>query len=640
MPPSVMVLPATRVGQAPRLVSRACATAERRQRDQALRQSEALKTSILASLACGIVAADPHGVITTCNACAEAILGYRADELIGKLTPELFRNNDEAATPTERLGERPDLIAHADLDALDVRPETAGTPDERETSCLRKDGQRVSVRLTTTPMHDAQGLLSGYVHTLVDITRHKEAEADIRRLAHADPLTGLANRSLLDARVRQDLSRAHRAREPLALIFLDLDRFKNVNDSLGHRVGDELLIQVAARLGSVVRDEDTLCRLGGDEFVLVLPNTDADGAAHVAAKLLKITAPPYRLEQQVVTCTVSAGIAVYPTDGDNAVALSTCADAAMYRAKARGGNAYCFFTAEMQERLVRTRQIGNDLRRAIANGELHLQYQPRFAIATRRLVGVEALLRWRHGQLGMVSPLEFVPIAEMSELSLPLFEWVLRTAARQLLGWQRRGLPPINVAVNLSAGQFRQTNLSERVARILDEEALPPRFLELEMTENVVMDNPLAAIATIDKLRAHGIGISLDDFGTGRSSMSHLRRLRVDRLKIDRSLVADLPADPDAAAIVAATVSLAHELGLQTVAVGVESATQVAFLRARGCDEAQGCLLGPPVVAEQFAAVARRSTACASVARDRRAKSGSRIDPPAGSCHDHPTALE
>lgn len=635
-----MVLPATRVGQAPRLVSRACATAERRQRDQALRQSEALKTSILASLACGIVAADPHGVITTCNACAEAILGYRADELIGKLTPELFRNNDEAATPTERLGERPDLLAHADLDTLEVRPGTAGTPDERETSCLRKDGQRVAVRLTTTPMHDAQGLLSGYVHTLVDITRHKEAEGDIRRLAHADPLTGLANRSLLDARVRRDLSRAHRAREPLALIFLDLDRFKNVNDSLGHRVGDELLIQVAARLDSIVRDEDTLCRLGGDEFVLVLPNTDADGAAHVAAKLLKITAPPYRLEQQVVTCTVSAGIAVYPTDGDNAAALSTCADAAMYRAKARGGNAYCFFTAEMQERLVRTRQIGNDLRRAIANGELHLQYQPRFAIATRRLVGVEALLRWRHGQLGMVSPLEFVPIAEASGLSVTLGEWVLRTAVRQMLGWQRRGLPPMNVAVNLSAAQFRQTNLSERVARILDEEALPPRFLELEMTENVVMDNPLAAIATIDKLRAHGIGISLDDFGTGRSSMSDLRRLRVDRLKIDRSLVADLPADPDAAAIVAATVSLAHELGLQTVAVGVESATQVAFLRARGCDEAQGCLLGPPVVAGQFAAVARRSTACASVARDRRAKPGSCIDPPPGSCHDHPTALE
>lgn len=635
-----MVLPAIRFGQAPRLVSRARATAERRQRDQALRQSEALKTSILASLACGIVATDPHGVITTCNAYAEAILGYRADELIGKLTSTLFCDDDEAAAPTERLRERSDLIARADLDALDVRRGTAGTPDERETNCQRKDGLRVSVRLTTTPMHDAQGILSGYVHTVVDITRHKEAEADIRRLAHADPLTGLANRSLLDARLRQDLSRAHRAREPLALIFLDLDRFKNVNDLLGHRVGDELLIQVAARLASVVRDEDTLCRLGGDEFVLVLPNTDADGAAQVAAKLLKITAPPYRLEQQLVTCTVSAGIAVYPADGDNAVALSTCADVAMYRAKARGGNAYCFFTAEMQERLVRTRQIGNDLRRAIANGELHLQYQPRFAIATRRLVGVEALLRWRHGQLGMVSPLEFVPIAEMSGLSLPLGEWVLRTAVRQMRGWQNHGLPPMKVAVNLSAGQFRQTNLSERVARILDEEALPPRFLELEMTENVVMDNPLAAIATIDKLRAHGIGISLDDFGTGRSSMSHLRRLRVDRLKIDRSLVADLPADADADAIVAATISLAHDLGLQTVAEGVESATQMAFLRARGCDEAQGCLLGPPVVAEQFAAVAHRSTVGAPIARDRRAKSGSRIDPPAGSDHDHPSAIE
>jgi diguanylate cyclase (GGDEF)-like protein len=412
-----MVLPAPRVGQAPRLVSRACAKRPSAgRRDQALRQSEALKTSILASLACGIVAADPHGVITTCNACAEAILGYRADELIGKLTPVTL-SRQWRGRRSDRQAERAARFAPGtpDLDALDARPGTAGTPGERETSCLRKDGQRSCRSSGDNPMHDAHGLLSGYVHTLVDITRHKEAEADIRRLAHADPLTGLANRSLLDARVRQDLSRAHRAREPLALIFLDLDRFKNVNDSLGHRVGDELLIQVAARLDSVVRDEDTLCRLGGDEFVLVLPNTDADGAAHVAAKLLKITAPPYRLEQQVVTCTVSAGIAVYPTDGDNASrALSTCADAAMYRAKARGGNAYSFFTAEMQERLVRTRQIGNDLRRAIANGELHLQYQPRFAIATRRPVGAEALLRWRHGQLGMVSPLEFVPIAEGS----------------------------------------------------------------------------------------------------------------------------------------------------------------------------------------------------------------------------------
>ena len=640
MPPSVTFLSAPRVGQAPRRVSRARKTAERRQADQALRRSEALKASILASLACGIVAADPQGVITACNPCAEAILGYRADELIGKLTPVIFRDSGDPAGPNDRPSQPPHRTGDAGLDAQLARAGSGSTAGERDTTCLRKDGQQIAVRLATIPMHDPDGLVSGYVHTLVDITRHKEAEDGIQRLVHADPLTGLANRILLDARVRQDLSRAHRAREPLALIFLDVDRFKNVNDTLGHRIGDELLIQVAARLDSIVRDEDTLCRLGGDEFVLVLPNTDADGAANVAEKLLKITAPSYRLEQHVLTCTVSAGIAMYPTDGDSVASLSTSADAAMYRAKARGGNAYSFFTAEMQERLARTRQIRNELRRAIANGELHLQYQPRFAMAARRPVGAEALLRWQHRQLGMVSPLEFVPIAEGSGLSLALGEWVLRTAIRHMRGWQNRSLPPMRVAVNLSAAQFRQTNLSERVARILDEEGLPPPFLELELTENLVMDNPLAAIATVNKLRTLGVGVSLDNFGTGRSSMSDLRRLRVDRLKIDRSLVTGLPTDPDAAAIVAATLSLAHDLGLPTVAGGVESAAQMAFLRARGCDEAQGNLLGPPVVAEQFAAGTRQSTTWLSVGKNRRANPGSPTDQFARGCHEPPWALE
>ena len=468
----------------------------------------------------------------------------------------------------------------------------------------RKDGSVYPEWLSISRV-EREGLTTNYIGTFIDITQHKEAEASIQRLAHFDPLTGLPNRSLLDERLRHDLSRAHRGRESLALMFLDLDRFKNVNDSLGHRIGDELLIQVAQRLKGAVREEDTVSRLGGDEFILVLPSTDAAGAAHVAAKLLEITAPPYRIEQHELSCTASVGIAIYPADGESFEALSMSADTAMYRAKQRGRNAYCFFTAEMQERSARTLQLENDLRRALEHGELHLRYQPQFAIEGRRLVGAEALLRWQHPELGMVSPAEFIPIAEESGLILPIGEWVLRMAVRRMRIWQQAGLPLLTVAVNLSAVQFRQANLTQVVSAILDEEDLPAEFLELELTESVAMDSPLAAIETMDKLRERGVRISIDDFGTDYSSMSYLKRFRVHKLKIDRSFVADLASDPDDEAIVAAIISLAHNLGLQTIAEGVESEAQLAFLNRKGCDEAQGYLFSEPLTADRFEAFVR-----------------------------------
>ena len=278
----------------------------------------------------------------------------------------------------------------------------------------------------------------------------------------------------------------------------------------------------------------------------------------------------------------------------------------MYRAKQRGRNAYCFFTAEMQERSTRMLQIENELRRAVVHGELRLHYQPQFAlVGRRRLIGAEALLRWQHPELGMISPAEFIPIAEECGLILSIGEWVLRTAVLQMRLWQQAGLPPITVAVNLSAVQFRQANLTEWVSRILDEEELPAEYLELELTESVAMDNPLAAIETMDRLRRRGVRMSIDDFGTGYSSMSYLKRFRVHKLKIDRSFVADLAADPDDAAIVAATIGLAHNLGLQTIAEGVESEAQLAFLCAKGCDEGQGYLFSPPLPAPQFEAFVR-----------------------------------
>ncbi|WP_300450461.1 EAL domain-containing protein [Accumulibacter sp.] len=579
--------------------------AQRGQAEQALRASEALKASVLANAACGIVATDPRGLITVFNPGAEAIFGYLADEVVGQVTPTLWHDSDEIAATAATLSR--DLGFHVEpgFDALVARARNSGEADEREMIGVRKDGRRITIRLAVTVMRDAQGTLGGYLATIVDITQHKDAEASIQRLAHFDSLTGLPNRSLLAERARHDLARAQRGREALALMFLDLDRFKNVNDSLGHRIGDALLIQLAERLRRAVRDEDTVSRLGGDEFIVLLPNTDADGAAHVAAKLLDITAPAYRIEQHELNCTLSVGIAIYPADGKSFEALSMSADTAMYRAKQRGRNGYCFFTPEMQEKSARNLQIENDLRRALDKDELHLHFQAQFALADRRLVGAEALLRWQHPQLGAIPPTEFIPIAEESGLILTIGEWALRAAARQARQWQHSGLPPMTVAVNLSAVQFRQANLTDRLSCILDEEQMPAQFLELELTESAAMDNPLAAIATMDKLRARGVRMAIDDFGTGYSSMSYLRRFHVHKLKIDRSFVADLAADPEDEAIVAATISLARNLGLQTLAEGVENEAQLAFLRDKGCDEAQGYLFSEPLPAAQFEAFVR-----------------------------------
>ena len=444
-----------------------------------------------------------------------------------------------------------------------------------------------------------------------DISQHKRAEEKIRQLAHFDSLTGLPNRVLLTDRCNLALSAAQRNSTSLALMFLDLDHFKNVNDSLGHRVGDALLAALGERLKAAVRDQDTVSRLGGDEFILVLPETDAVGAAHVADKLLESALVPFQIEQHELTVTPSIGIALYPSDGLDFDMLSRCADAAMYRAKQDGRNNYRFFTAAMQARSDRTLALENGLRRALARDQLRLHYQPQISLQSGRIVGAEALLRWQHPELGMVSPAEFIPVAEITGLILPIGEWVLRTAVQQLKTWIDAGMTPITMAVNLSSVQFRHADLPQLVTTILEQARLPAHLLELELTEGVAMTDPLGAIAVMNDLHQRGVRMSIDDFGTGYSSLSYLKKFQVYKLKIDQSFVRDITEDPDDKAIVGAIISMAASLGMQTIAEGVETEGQLEFLKQNGCTEVQGYYFSRPLPHDQFEAFFREQGSAA-----------------------------
>jgi diguanylate cyclase (GGDEF)-like protein/PAS domain S-box-containing protein len=427
-----------------------------------------------------------------------------------------------------------------------------------------------------------------------------QSEARIVKLANFDTLTGLPNQMLLKDRIAHAMSMSQRGAAQMAVLFLDLDHFKNINDTLGHRIGDELLIQLAARLKALLREEDTLSRLGGDEFILVLTAINADGAAHVAEKVLATVAQAYHIDQFELVVTPSVGIAMYPSDGTDFDRLYQSADVAMYRAKMDGRNCFRFYTAEMQERSARRLQLENALRHALARKQFQLHYQPQISMQDGRVTGAEALLRWQHPELGMVSPAEFIPVAEESGLILSIGEWVLRTAVQQAKRWMDSGQTAITIAVNLSAVQFRQANLPELVVQILEEANLPPQYIELELTESVAMEVPLAAIAVMDELYARGIRMSIDDFGTGYSSLSYLRKFKINKLKIDQSFVCNITEDTESHAIVTAIITLAGSLGFQTIAEGVETAGQLEFLRLKGCNEAQGYYFSKPLDALQF----------------------------------------
>ena len=456
--------------------------------------------------------------------------------------------------------------------------------------------------------HDSQGKATRMVGVRMDITDKKKAEERIQRLAHYDTLTALPNRALLTERMSDVITLALAGRESLAVLVLDIDKFKNINDTFGHSIGDELLLEVAKRIQSLAREEDMVARIGGDTFVMVLSGAKAQQAARTAQRLLDSMSTPFRTRQLEFVVTPSIGIALFPTHGMDLDALLKCADAAMHRAKSRGRNHFVFFTEDMQVRSARNLVIENTLRHAIDRGELYLHYQPQISLADGCITGAEALLRWTNPDLGTVSPAEFIPITEDSGQILQIGTWVLRSAATQLRDWLAAGLDPFTLAINLSSVQFRHPNLPGLIRKILLETDLKPSYLELELTERVAMDDPAGAITIMNELHELGVRISIDDFGTGYSSLNYLKRFRAYKLKIDQSFVRGLDSDPEDQAIVKAIINLAGSLGMETIAEGVETAAQAAFLQSHGCHKAQGFHFSHPLPADEFAALARNPT--------------------------------
>jgi len=459
---------------------------------------------------------------------------------------------------------------------------------EGEICCMRHDQAEYPVWASLTAIRDSEGDVASYMAILADISERKRVEERNRFLAEHDFLTGLPNRVLFLDRLQQALASQHRKHTSMAVMFLDLDRFKGINDSFGHQVGDVVLKEVATRLSGCVRSVDTVSRQGGDEFVVILSDIGGvDQAAHVAENVMHAVAKPVRSGNHSISLSVSIGIALCPDDGNDVETLLHNADVAMYHAKQNGRNAFSFFNAEMNAHVIERVQTENALRHALANKEFVLEYQPEVDIASGRTHGVEALLRWRHPSRGLLGPDQFLTIAEECGLMVPIGDWVLQQACAQARIWQDQG-HPVAVAVNLSAAQFAHGSLIHSVEEALLQSGLEPQYLDLEITEAVIMSGDEATLVTVNALRKRGVQLTIDDFGTGYSSLSFLRRYPLSRLKIDRSFIDDITSEPEIAAIIPAIIAVARSLKLRVIAEGVENAEQLAFLQQHGCDEYQG----------------------------------------------------
>ncbi|MBK7677210.1 MAG: EAL domain-containing protein [Candidatus Accumulibacter sp.] len=544
----------------------------------------------LDSIGDAVLTTDLQGKVTYLNLAAEVMTGWSREDALGRPLSEVFHIIDGA---TRQAAPNPARRAISENRTVGLAADSL---------LVRRDGCESAIEDSAAPIHNRDGRVAGAVIVFHDVSESRAMVLKMAHLAHHDFLTGLPNRVLLTERLSQAIGLARRRGKQVALLFVDLDYFKHINDSLGHAVGDLVLQSAALRLSACVRTTDTVCRQGGDEFVILLAEIEQpQDAALVAEKLLVALAEPQRIGQHEIHVTLSIGISVYPDDGVDTDAVMENADAAMYHAKASGRNNYQFFTAGMNSHAVRRLFVETGLRRALRQSEFRLHYQPQIDLASGTMTGTEALIRWLDPALGLVEPEQFVPIAEECGLIVPIGRWVLREACRQVQSWLDSGLHAVPVAVNISALEFRHQGFVEGLALILKETGLAPRYLELELTESILMHNTESSGRVLASLKAMGVQLAIDDFGTGYSSLGYLKRFPIDTLKIDQSFVQDLATDTDDATIVSAVIGMGRNLKQRVIAEGVETQEQLAFLRTQRCEQGQGFFFNRPLPAEDFA---------------------------------------
>jgi diguanylate cyclase (GGDEF)-like protein/PAS domain S-box-containing protein len=539
------------------------------------------------SAAEGILITDEDVSIIAINRGFTDITGYREDEVLGQVPNEL--NPEHVGADKYRE------IRHALLNEGRWRGEVTNH---------RKNGESFSEWITITTVRDADDSIVNYVGVFADISDTKQAQQTLHDMVNHDALTGLPNRRLLNELTDHALRRAERERASLAILFVDLDRFKVINDTLGHQVGDKLLVEVSNRLNAVMRESDTVARLGGDEFLVMMDSLrDVEDASRVAKKIVSSLQAEFVIDGKEIFIGASVGISVYPGDGRDVDSLIKAADIAMYKVKSEGKNNYRFYSADLSENAVERFNMESQLRRALERHQFEVYYQPQVSVATGRIVGAEALVRWQHPELGVVSPAKFIPLAEETGLVVQIGEWVLREAAAQVVAWSGQGLNLQSISVNISGMQVQRSNFPDVVYGILVETGCEPSVLELEITESIVMHNTESVISVFNRIKEPGVRLAIDDFGTGYSSLSYLKRLPLDKLKIDQSFVQELTLNADDKAIASAVIALARSLNLKVIAEGVETQDQLATLTEMGCDDVQGYLFGQPVPASEFAAM-------------------------------------
>ena len=551
-----------------------------------------LAAKVIESTNEAVLIADAKYRVTSVNPAFTEITGYQAEEVIGK-KPSFHKALRKDKALFAKMQEDMERQGHW----------------EGEFWNKRKNGEDYAQRLSITAITDEAGKVQQYAALIGDITKRKQDEERIRYQANYDSLTGLPNRTLFLDRLNLALARMKRGHEKLGLMFIDLDGFKLVNDTLGHELGDLLLQEAARRLSQSVRRGDTIARLGGDEFTVIMPDLeDPRNGSMVAQRILDTLAKPYNLDEHEAFVSGSIGITVYPDDGDNASHLLRNADAAMYRAKEQGKANYQFFTADLNEEVKERLVLKNSLIKARQGKEFALHYQPKLEIRSGRVTSVEALMRWNNQEFGIVSPAKFIPIMEETGMVMEIGEWVIRTACTQYRKWRDEGLAPLRVAVNLSARQLREPNFISVVERVLKKTGVAPEALEIEITENMLMTDATNSVVALDTLHDMGIHIAMDDFGTGYSSLNYLKRFPIDTIKIDGTFIADIETNPEEVEIVKAIITMGHSLNRRVAAEGVETKGQLSILKEYGCDEIQGYYLCPPKPAESMTAFLRENT--------------------------------